>query len=63
MYPACCTHAPLISLADRFVDNRKCHQILGAYLDPFHSFISIANCSRCGFQIAAAPTRCVSNLF
>jgi hypothetical protein len=37
------THAPLLSLADRSAGDHLGHQSPGAFLDPFHAVISIAN--------------------
>ena len=37
------THAPLLSLADKSTGDHLGHQSLGAFLDPFHAVISIAN--------------------
>ena len=37
------THAPLVSLAERFTWNQLGHQTSGAFLDPFHAVVSIAN--------------------
>ena len=37
------THAPLVSLTDRLTSSHQGHQTFGAFLDPFHAVISIAN--------------------
>lgn len=54
------THAPLVSLAARLLANHLGRQTLGAFIDPFHAFSSVANLVEASAQMAAISCRLVS---